>query len=219
MTTIPPEAEAPAEEQAHAVSMAAWDTPAPAIAAAAAHVKIGAQCSCGCDLSGARLMLVTEEGDVIAEAVVDQTQDDDSALYYAEMTFIAPAQTGICRLAATLAGDDDHHSAEMSFGFRVEPKPAFKAIVRAIYQPTGEPVIGAEIRMNLYEAYTDERGVATFALPPGRYTCTFRNYAQIAEPIEIDVTDDADLTIRAERGETREELEARLSRMEDRWSA
>jgi hypothetical protein len=213
--TVTPEPETNAEDGApHVVSLAVWDTPAPAIAGAAATFKVGVQCTQGCDLRGQRVTLRDTDGAALATHTLSEEKE---GLCWGEIAFTAPSTLGVAWLSAAYEAEDEAHEAKsVAFTMRTAPKPEHKVAVRVTYGPTGEPVAGAEIRMNLYQAYTDAGGAARFDLPSGQYVCTFRKRNMIANELEISVAGNDVIELVANRGETQEELEARLSAMEDR---
>jgi hypothetical protein len=217
-----PEAEA-ADEAPHAVGMVTWDAPSPAVVGAAATVKVGVQCAHGCDLLGQRVELRDAEGAVVAAGVLDTAPAEGLGdLYWRELSFTAPAATGVSFLTAACAPEGlaaEHLQAASPFSFRTEPRPEHRVAVGVVDEATGRPLEQVEVRMGRYAAYTDAQGEARFALPGGDYSCSIRKLGFKAEPVEVKVAGDLALAVRAGKGETREELEARLSAWENYpWS-
>jgi hypothetical protein len=87
--------------------------------------------------------------------------------------------------------------------------------VRVVSEATGEPVERMEVRMNHYADFTGADGLARFDLPGGSYTCSIRKLGYKSEPVAVEVTADVAIEVLAGKGETREELEARLSAWEN----
>ena len=213
--------ESPAEEAAppHALSMVAWDVPSPAIVGRPASVKVGVQCEHGCDLQGRAFIVRAAAGVVVAAAELDRAPAEETpALCWTEVALPTPVATGVSAFTAqspALDTEPPHAAATAAFSFRVDPLPEHQVTVRVVSEATGEAVERLEVRMNHYAAYTDAEGLARFDLPGGAYTCSIRKLGYKAEPVAVDVTADLSLDVMAGKGETREELEARLSAWEN----
>lgn len=207
----------------HATSMVVWDVPSPAAADTPARVRVGVQCTVGCCLAGQSVEVREQTGAVIGTTTLgaDASPGTD-ALYWGDVTFAAPPTTGVVFLSAAFAPtnlDVPHLGADASFSLRVDAPPEYKVAVRVDHQETSAPIERVEVRLDHYAAYTDEHGEARFYVPGGRYTCSIRRIGYHADPVEIDVTADLAVHVKAGKGETREELEARLSAWENYpWS-
>ena len=124
-------------------------------------------------------------------------------------------QAGAVRMTARCTPADlpePHEPAEAGFGFRVAPPAAHQVRVRLVFE--GAPVDAAEVWMGHYAAETDAAGEAVFHLPRGVYDCGMRKLGYAAEPMEVEVASDLTVELPVGKGETREELEARLSAWE-----
>ena len=115
--------------------------------------------------------------------------------------------------------DVPHLAAAASFSFRVDAAPEHRVTVRVAHPETATAIERVEVRLDHYAAYTDVRGEARLDVPGGRYTCSIRRIGYQADPVEIEVTADLVVHIKAGKGETREEMETRLSAWENYpWS-
>ena len=207
----------------HATSMVVWDVPSPAAADTPATVKVGVQCAVGCCLSGQVVEVREQAGAVLGATILGaEAAPGTDALYWGDVTFVAPPTTGVAFLSAAFAPTNlevPHLGAEVSFSLRVDAPPEYQVAVRVDHQDTSAPIERVEVRLDQYAAYTDGRGEARLRVPGGRYTCSIRRIGYHADPVEIDVTADLAVHIKAGKGETREELEARLSAWENYpWS-
>jgi hypothetical protein len=207
----------------HATSLVVWDVPSPAAAGTPATVKVGVQCAIGCCLAGQVVEVRDQAGAVLGTATLGaEVSPGTDALYWGDVTFVAPPITGVAFLSAAFAPTNlevPHLGAAASFSFRVDAPPEYRVAVRVGHQDTSAPIERVEVRLDHYAAYTDVRGEAQFYVPGGRYTCSIRRIGYDASPVEIEVTADLAVHIKAGKGETREELEARLSAWENYpWS-
>jgi hypothetical protein len=208
-------------EATHEISVLVWDGPSPARVGAPATATVGVRCSQGCSLAGQAVEVRDASGAVIGRATLgDEPAAGAEALYAAEVTFPAPEATGPAQMTATCTPADlptRHPDASTDFGFRVDPPADHEVRVRVVFQAA--PLAGAEVWMDHYVAQTDPAGKAIFNLPEGSYICSIRKLGFDAEPVAVQVSSDLALEVTAGKGETREELEARLSAWESYpWS-
>jgi hypothetical protein len=216
MTTPPADG---GDEGPHELKVLVWDGPSPARAGAPATATVGVGCSRGCSLAGEGVE-IRDAGVVVGRAVLgDKPAAGAEALYSAVVSFVAPDVTGPVRMTAGYVPADPstHEAASTDFGFRVDPPADHEVTVRVVFEAA--PLAGAEVWMGHYVAQTDVAGEAVFQLPKGPYSCTIRKLGYDAEPVEVEAASDLIVQIVAGKGETREELEARLSAWESYpWS-
>ena len=209
-------------EAPHETSMVVWDTPSPAIVGRPVTLMVGVQCACACDLTGQPVELRDEDGAVIAAGRLGEPVAGTQALFGCRLSLPGPAATGVRALTAAYTPENlapAHLGSSAPVGFRIDPKPEHQVAVRVVRAADGEVASGVEVRMNHYEAYTDAEGVARFDLPAGDYSCTIRKLGLQAEPLAVSVPGQRLVEVTAGKGETREELETRLSRWEDQpWA-
>jgi hypothetical protein len=199
-------------------ALAVWGAPSPAVKGQRVALKVGVGCACGCDLARACLVLRDGAGALIASAIAENLRSDPDELYWADVAFDAPGEVGVVQYRVSVDWaevETPHAAADMAFTLRVAPPPEHRVIVRAVYGETGAPIANAEIGLDAYLARTNEAGEARFDVPPGAYTCTLRKFGFKLAPIPVLVNESMMLDLDVEKGETREELERRLSMMEN----
>lgn len=215
-----PEPEAPPPPPPHIISMVVWDTPLPAALGVPARIKVGAQCSQGCDLAGQKIELTRGDGAPLPGGVLDRAPAPETpALHWTELMYLPVGETGVrhFRTSCAAAGLEEPHEPGASvFSFRVDPQPAHAVTVRVIYEPTGEVVDDVEVRIGHYGAQTNGAGEARLNVPSGTFELSIRKFGYKAAPLAVEIGKDRTIEVFAGKGETREELEARLSMMEDR---
>jgi hypothetical protein len=206
-------------EPMHVTSMAVWGMPSVAIAGRAATVKIGVTCCFGCSLAGNRVAVLDESGKILGEALLlDDPDGVSKELSWAQVAFKAPATMGVSQLSASFSANDGevtHLTCRAAFSVMTDRAPDASISLQVIFAPTGKVLEEVEVRLGRYFAYTDKHGRARVNVPKGKYLCEIRKEGFAAAPFNIAVNADASLLIKAEKGETREELEARLSAMEN----
>lgn len=203
----------------HIISMVVWDTPLPAAIGVPAPIKVGAQCSHGCDLTGQKIEMTTADGTLLAGGVLDRAPAPETpALHWTELSFTPVGDTGVRFFQAKCTPDleEPHEPNACAFSFRVDPRPAHAVKVRVIYEPTGEVLDDVEVRIGHYGAYTDGAGEVRLNVPSGTFELSIRKMGYKTPPFDVVIAADRTIEVRAGKGETREELEARLSMMEDR---
>lgn len=203
----------------HVTSMAVWDTPSVAIAGRTATVKIGVTCCLGCDLAGDRVAILDESGTLLGEALLlDDPDGVSEGLSWAQVAFKAPAIAGVSQLSASFSAkdsEDAHPSCNTAFSVMTAPVPDARVSLTVVFEPTGLALEDVEIRVGRYFTHTDTHGQAQVDVPKDNYLCEIRKEGFTAAPFDIAVSTDVSLVIKAGKGETREELEARLSAMEN----
>lgn len=206
-------------EPVHVTSMAVWDTPAVAVAGRATKVKIGVTCCLECSLVGDRVAVLDESGTLLGEALLlDDPSEASEGLSWAQVTFETPATTGVAHLSASFSANDSevtHQTCSAAFSVMIDRIPDSSVSLQVIFAPTGEVLEDVEIRLGRYFTYTDAQGRAHIDVPNGDYLCEIRKEGFAAAPFYIAASGDVSLLIKADKGETREELEARLSAMEN----
>jgi hypothetical protein len=218
-----PGADEPAPAVAHAVGIVVWDTPSPAVVGRPVRVRAGLACEAGCDLAGQVIQVVGADGAAVGACALREVLETQSGrLFWADVDLPTPTGPGVSRLTARFDGcelEHEHLPAEQEFSFAADIEPDCTVQVRVIREETGEPCGEVEVRLGRYEVYTDAEGEARLHVPKGRYVATTRRLGLKGEPVEVSVDGDLALELVTQKGETREELEARLSRMEDRpWA-
>lgn len=207
----------------HAVSLVVWDTPSPAVISLPALVKAGLVCEAGCDLTGQRIEVEDATGRVVAAGdAALQLDTQAGALFWTEIVLPPPQEQAVSHFVVRcgVAGlEHEHLAADQRFSFAADVAAECVVRVAVVREDTGEPCVDVEVRLGRYEAFTGVQGEARLRVPRGAYSASIRKIGVKAEPIDIEVEGDMALQLLVQKGETREELEARLSMMEDRpWA-
>ena len=136
----------------HATSMVVWDVPSPAAADTPATVKVGVQCAVGCCLSGQVVEVREHAGAVLGATILGaEAAPGTDALYWGDVTFVAPPTTGVAFLSAAFAPTNlevPHLGAEVSFSLRVDAPPEYQVAVRVDHQDTSAPIERVEVRLD-----------------------------------------------------------------------
>ena len=91
----------------HATSMVVWDVPSPAGADTPATVKVGVQCSAGCCLSGQVVEVREQTGALLGATTLGaEAAPGTDALYWGDVTFVAPPTTGVAFLYGDVRSDE-----------------------------------------------------------------------------------------------------------------
>jgi len=186
--------------KAHDTSLAAWDISSPVVAGERVIVKVGAKSSAACALSGRRIEVCDATGMVVAHGALGVTPwPGTSALYWAEMDFCAPAETGLCIWTVRFDPADldlPHQGTATQFSLVVVPRPEHRLTVTVIEEGTETPIPDVQVVLGPYRGATDANGSAVIALPKGSYDIHIWKvgFEAAARSVEID----ADLAVAIE---------------------
>ena len=203
----------------HTTSMAVWGAPAPLVANRAFKVKVGVTCSAMCRLTGHVVEIHDEAGTRVGEGALGKAPwPDTGALYWTEVALTAPAAEEVPSWTVRFGAAGlalPHDAASTTVAFRTAKPPENTVTIKLVAQATGVPVEGVEVRVGVYEASTDERGLATVAVPKDTYHITVRKDGYRAEPMTVEVTRDVTVQVEAVAVPTGAEMEERAMRFQD----
>lgn len=203
----------------HPTSMAVWDVPSPVVMNSSFKVKVGIKCSALCQLTGSLVEIHDEAGATIGHGRLGEGHwPGTDSLHWAEVELVAPATEGVAFLTVTFAAEESalpHEDTSTIFSVRAAKPPEHKVTIKIIAKETGLPVDDVEVRLGQYEAFTDLCGLATLDVPKSTYCLTIRKDGYDAEPIMVDVTEDAMIHVEASKAPTKAEIEERMMRYED----
>ncbi len=156
----------------HETHLATWDLPAPVVVNSQWKAKVGAKCMAGCPLAGQEIDVHNEAGHCVATAKLGQTPwPQTTGLYWAELDLVAPEQAGThlwtIRLEANL--DVPHAQTTPDLGFVTVGSPDVSVAVELFEEDTRVPIVGAEVRLGVYRACTNDHGMATVDVTKGTY--------------------------------------------------
>src|SRR5262249_42592682 len=136
-------------------------------------IKVGAKSSAACALSGRRIEVRDATGAVAAHGALGAAPwPGTSALYWTEVGFCAPAETGVCIWTVRFDPaelDLPHQGTAAQFSLVVVPRPEHRLTVTVLEQGTETPIPDVQIVLGPYRGATDAKGSAVIALPTGRY--------------------------------------------------
>jgi hypothetical protein len=179
----------------HHTSIALWDLTSPVVAGRRGTVNVGVACSCGCDLTGRILDIHSETGTKVGGGTLGAIPwPGTTALYWANLELAAPLTAGAhsWTIQAT-AGDQVHEHATFSFTFVVVGLPEHRVTVRVVDKETGVPLDAVELRIGMFRATTDERGIAEIEVSSGSYDVTAWKIGREMLSRSVHVTADASI--------------------------
>jgi hypothetical protein len=187
--------------QSHCTSLAVWNVPSTVVAGEQFTIRAGAKSSAASNLQGQRITVRSASGAVVASAALGSARwPDTEALYWTELSVLAPTRHGLTPYATRLEASGlvpPHRAAEATFAVMVVPPPEQTLTVRLVAQETGSPIAQADIRLGPYRATTDAAGRAELRLPKGQYDLRIWTVGYDAPPCLVDIDDDAVVEIAA----------------------
>jgi hypothetical protein len=203
----------------HTTSLAVWDTPSPVVVNSSFKVKVGIKCSAMCQLTGHLVEIRNEAGTKVGEGTLGETPwPGTGSLYWAEVALAAPAAQKVPSWTVTYAAAElglPHDAASATFTFRTAKPPEHRVTIKTIAKKTGGPIADVEVRLGVYEVFTDESGLTTIAVPRGRYRLTIRKDGYEAQPVTVKVSKDTTIQVEALKVPTKAEIEEKMMRFED----
>jgi len=181
--------------------VAVWGLPTPVVIGERFSAKIGIRCSAECRLTGKLVEVRNEAGTSVAEGSLgDEPWPGTRALYWAEVFLKAPPREGsftwsVGPVAAEWGSSHRQSSAAVSF-CTVGP-PEHTVAVEVVRDDTGDPIDKVEVRMGIYRASTDDRGMARFELPSGEFDLIAWKSGFATDPATVKVIGDLEVRIEA----------------------
>ena len=185
----------------HETSVAVWDVATPVVFCEGFGAKIGIRCSAECGLTGKLVEVCDETGARVGEGILgEEPWPGTRALYWAEVPLEAPPSEGSFAWSAGPVEADfgpSHLPASAVVSFRTVGPPEHTVEVEIVRDDNGEPLERVEVRMGIYRASTDERGMARFELPSGEFDLVASKAEFAADPMTVEVTGDLEVRIEA----------------------
>jgi Carboxypeptidase regulatory-like domain len=157
----------------HETSLAVWDVPSPVVRNARFDVKAGAKCTSHCTLAGKVIEIRDESGELIGSgALGDATLPGTTALAFTTIALKAPRKLALNSWTASFAPSElklPHGSAMSRFTFVTVAEPEHSVSVTVVNKATKTPIAGAQVRLGVYRAETDESGAAKVRVPKGAF--------------------------------------------------
>ena len=185
----------------HETSVAVWDLPTPVVIGESFSAKIGIRCAAECRLTGKRLEVLDEAGATVGEGSLgEEPWPGTRALYWAEVLLEAPPGEGSFTWSAGPVPADlgsSHLEAEAVVGFCTVEPPEHTVVVEVVREDSGDPIEKVEVRMGIYRASTDERGMARLELRPGEFKLVASKPGFATDPATVEVNGDLDIRVEA----------------------
>jgi hypothetical protein len=155
----------------HTTSLAVWAIPSPVVMGEKFEIKLGAKSSAGIALTGATVEVCDEADVVVARGRLGEAPlPGTSALYWSEITMLAPAREGMYACSVKFAPADldlPHERATSTFSVAIVRPPQHRLTVKVIEKETAAPVADVQLRLGAFRAATDQSGLAAIDLPGG----------------------------------------------------
>ncbi|MGH7555371.1 MAG: carboxypeptidase regulatory-like domain-containing protein [Longimicrobiales bacterium] len=187
----------------HDTSLAVWDIPSPIVRGAKFELKAGAKCAASCGLGGKVIEIRDEAEKVIGSgALGDAVLEGTSALHFATIALKAPRKVGLTEWTASFAPSElklPHGGATSRFSFVAVAEPEHAVSVKVVNKETKAPIAGAQVRVGVYRAVTDESGAAKVAVPKGKFPLIVTRPGYAMPERNINVAKDVRVRITAEK--------------------
>ena len=187
----------------HATSLAVWDNPSPVVRGARFEVKVGAKCSASCGLGGRTVEIRDEANNVMGSgALGDATWAGTTSLYWTTLQLKAPRKLGLHAWTVSFSPADltlPHGGATSRFSFVTVAEPEHSVSVKVVNKQTKAPIGGAQVRLGLYRAVTDETGSAKLGVPAGEFPLVVTRAGYEMPERSIKVLKDVRVRIAAEK--------------------
>ena len=181
--------------------MAVWDLPTPVVIGERFSAKVGIRCSAECRLTGKLVEVRNEAGTSVGEGSLgDEPWPGTRALYWAEVFLEAPPREGSFTWSVGPVAPEwgsSHRQSSAVVGFRTVGPPEHTVAVAVVRDDTGDPIDKVEVRMGIYRASTDDRGMARFELPSGEFDLIAWKSGFATDPATVKVIGDLEVRIEA----------------------
>jgi hypothetical protein len=187
----------------HETSLAVWDVPSPIVRNTRFEIKAGAKCSASCGLAGKVIEVREESGELMGSgALGDTTVPGTTALVFTAIALKAPRKLGLYHWTASFAPSElklPHGCATSRFSFVTVAAPAHSVSVKVVHNETKAPIAGAQVRIGVYRAQTDETGCAEVRVPKGAFPLVVTRVGYKMPERTIEVAKDIRVRIAAEK--------------------
>jgi hypothetical protein len=187
----------------HATSLAVWDVPTPVVRSTTFEIRAGAKCTSACALAGKIIEIRDEEGTLMGSgALGDTPAPGTTALMYTTIALKAPRKCALNSWTARFAPSEltlPHGHATSRFSFMTVAEPEHSVAVKVVNKETKEPIAGAQVRLGVYRAETDEAGSAEIRVPKGSFELAVMRPGYKMPERKIEVAKDIRVRITAEQ--------------------
>ena len=178
----------------HKTSLAIWDLDSPVVIGRMGRMKVGAKCSAACVLTDYQVEIHDQSGASIGRARLGaEPWPGTTGLYWAELEFPAPANIGTHVWSITSA----HGDAFSNFTFITVPPPEHTLTIRVRDKESQAALPDVEVRLGVYRAASDDRGVAAIEIPTGSYSLSVWKvgYEQFSTALDVSSSVSLDVEI------------------------
>jgi hypothetical protein len=187
----------------HETSLAVWDVPSPIVRGASFEIKAGAKCSASCGLAGKVIEIRDEQGTLVGSSTLNEaTLPGTTALYFTALSLRAPDELALHAWTASFAPPElklPHGGTTSRFSFVTVVEPEHSVSVKVVNRETKAPIAGAQIRIGVYRAVTDNTGAATVSVPKGAFPLVVTRPGYQMPERRIKVAKDVRIRIAAEK--------------------
>jgi len=187
----------------HATSLAVWDVASPIVRSAMFEIKAGAKCTSACVLAGKVIEIRDEEGTLMGSgALGDTPAPGTAALVLTTIALKAPRKCALNSWTASFAPSElklPHGHATSRFSFMTVAEPEHSVSVKVVNKETKEPIPGAQVRLGVYRAETDEAGGAEIRVPKGTFELAVMRPGYRMPERKVEVAKDVRVRITAEQ--------------------
>ena len=187
----------------HATSLAVWDVPSPVVRNTKFEITAGAKCTSACALADQIIEIRDEAGALMGSgALRDTPAPGTTALVFAAIALKAPRKRALHAWTASFAPSElklPHGHATARFSFVTVAEPEHSVSVKVVNRETTEPIAGAQVRLGVYRAETDEGGAARIRVPKGTFELAVMRPGYKMPERKIEVAKDVRVRIAAEQ--------------------
>ena len=185
----------------HPTSVAVWGVPSPVIMGSSFSVRVGISCSVLCPLMGLLVQVRDEAGTEVGQGRLGESPWlGTEALYYSDVAVTAPDREGLFRWSVHFGATEPglpHRESSGGFTFRGARPAAHSVAVRVVEEGTEHPLESADVRLGIYRARTDKRGLASLEVPKGTYEVDAWKTGFETVPRTVEVSEDVTLQVLA----------------------
>jgi hypothetical protein len=173
-------------DEQHNTSLAVWDVASPLVIGRSSKMKVGAKCSAGCQLTGHEIEIHEPTGQTISRGGLGADPwPGTSGLYWTELDFPTPPTTGTHTWTVTAV----HGNARSNFTFVTVLPPEHSLTIRVREKSTQTALADVELRLGVYRACSDYRGLAKIEVAKGSYDFSAWKAGYEHFSTTLDVTD------------------------------
>lgn len=187
----------------HETSLAVWDVPSPVVRNARFEIKAGAKCTSHCALADKVIEIRDESGKLMGSGALGKaTLPGTMVLAFTTIALKAPRKQALHSWNASFAPSElklPHGSALSRFSFVTVTEPEHSVSVTVVNKETKAPIAGAQVRLGVYRAETNESGAAKVRVPKGAFPLVITRPGYKMPERNIDVKKDVRVRIAAEK--------------------